>query len=365
MRIGLFSSSLPEVERKIGGVEIFVHRLANALTHRGHDVVLHSFARSAPRDADYVLRRVGRARIAESRIGRLALAPALLNRLDDRGLDVLNLHGDDWFFLRRTMPTVRTFHGSALREAQTATSWQRKGMQALVFPCELLASRLATASYTVCAGMPAGYRLAGTLPQGGGLFPEMVGLPPNLARSLEPTVLFVGTWEGRKRGRMLRDIFEAETLRSHPTAQLLMVSDHCEESENVRWIANPDDRALSELYARSWLFCMPSTYEGFGQPYVEAMAHGTPVLATPNPGIEFVSSGGRSAAIVERESLGRAMSELLSDEVRRRALSDLGSKRAAEFSWERCCVAHELAFEAAIQTHLAGRGLPGSRVPGP
>lgn len=358
MRIGLFSSSLPQSDRKIAGVEIFVHRLANALVDRGHQVVLHSFAHAAPPDARYVLRRLGRPRIAESKWGRLGVCPLILNRLDGRALDVLNLHGDDWFFLRRVMPTVRTFHGSALRESQSATNLRRKALQAMVFPGELLASCLATASYTVCAGMPGGYRLAGTLPQGGGLFPEMVGLPPDLPLFPEPTVLFVGTWEGRKRGRMVRDVFEAETLRSHPNATLLMVSDHCEESEHVRWVVNPDDRALSELYARSWLFCMPSTYEGFGQPYLEAMAHGTPVLATPNPGIDYVSSGGRSAAVVGDEALGSTMSELLSDDARRRELRIRGLNRSADFGWDRSCEAHERAFEAAIEAHGRRRRRP-------
>jgi len=341
---------LPEGEAKVGGVELFVHRLANALSDRGHELKLHSFARSAPPDARYVLRRVGKPGIAASKLGRLALGPAVLNRLDG-DLDVMNLHGDDWFFFRRAMPTVRTFHGSALREAQSATSWQRKGLQALVFPGELLASRLATASYTVCAGMPAGYRLDGTLPQGGGLFPEMVDLPECLPRFAEPTVLFVGTWEGRKRGRMLRDVFEAYTLAAHPTAKLLMVSDRCEETEHVQWIVNPSDRALSELYARSWLFCMPSTYEGFGQPYVEAMAHGTAVLATPNPGIHLVSSGGLSAAVVDDDALGPAMVDLLANDDRRRMLAARGLERAADFGWERCCLAHERAFGEAILAH--------------
>ena len=363
MRIGLFSSSLPQGGRKIGGVELFVHRLGNALTDRGHDVVVHTFARAAPPDARYVLRRVGDAWVAESIPGRFGLGPMILNRLNDRALEVLNLHGDDWFFLRRVMPTVRTFHGSALRELQSATSFRHRALQAMVFPGELLASRLATASYTVCAGMPGGYRLAGTLPQGGGLFPEMVGLPADLPPFPEPTVLFVGTWEGRKRGRMLRDVFEAETLRSHPNAKLLMVSDRCEESEHVRWVVNPDDRALSELYARSWLFCLPSTYEGFGQPYVEAMAHGTPVLATPNPGIDYVSSGGRFAAVVGDDALGREMSTLLFDDGRRRELSRRGLGRAADFGWERSCEAHERAFQAAINAHRRGWRRRRSRQP--
>ncbi|MGH2899051.1 MAG: glycosyltransferase family 4 protein [Solirubrobacteraceae bacterium] len=347
MRVGLFTSSLPEERRKIGGVEIFVHRLANALTDRGHRVVVCTFARSAPSDARYELRRAGSAAVATSKIGRLALCPALLNGLHVADLDVLNLHGDDWFYVRRPVPTVRTFHGSAWREAQSATRWQRGLVQAMLYPLELAASRLATSAYTVCAGMPRGYRLAGMLPQGGGLFPEMVD-QQRRDRFPDPTVLFVGTWDGRKRGRWLRDVFCAEVLPRHPTARLLMVSDHCEESEGVEWFPHPDDRALSELYARSWLFCLPSTYEGFGQPYVEAMAHATPVVATPNPGLVHVAGERGAALIVADAQLGHAISGLLADGRWRQALATLGIERAGEFGWERACVAHEAAFAQAI-----------------
>lgn len=355
MRIGLFTSSLPDQERKIGGVEIFVHRLANALADRGHDVFLYSFAPRAPSDARYVLRRVGSARIAASKGSRLTLCPALLNRVSAADIEVLNLHGDDWFYFRRTVPTVRTFHGSALRESQSATRWQRRLLQAMVFPLELLASRLATASYTVCAGMPRGYRLDGMLPQGGGLFPQMVDLPPDLERMPDPTVLFVGTWEGRKRGRWLRDVFCAEVLPAHPTAELVMVSDHCDETEHVTWVRQPDDRALSELYRRSWLFCLPSTYEGFGQPYVEAMAHGTPVVATPNAGIRYISGDSEAALIVDDAQLGRTISRILADGRWRTALAKLGATRAAEFGWDRACEAHEVAFEAAVAARPSSR----------
>jgi glycosyltransferase involved in cell wall biosynthesis len=353
MRIGLFHSTLPEAGRKIGGVELFVHRLANALAARGHEVFVYSFTRAAPAGARYVLRRPGSELFARRRPARLLAGPAVLNRVDASDLDVLNLHGDDWFYLRRTCATVRTFHGSSLNEARSATGWRRRVSQYAMTPLEMVASHLATASYTVCMGMPRGYRLNGTLPQGGGLFPAAVGTDRELPRSDDPTVLFVGTWTGRKRGRMLRDLFESEVVPRHPAARLLMVSDHCEESEHVRWVREPDDRALSELYASSWLFCLPSTYEGFGQPYVEAMAHGTPVVATPNPGIDYVGQQGRAAAVVADRDLGRALSDLLADGSRRGQLADRGERRALDFGWDAACAAHERAFEAAIAARPA------------
>jgi glycosyltransferase involved in cell wall biosynthesis len=42
---------------------------------------------------------------------------------------------------------------------------------------------------------------------------------------------------------------------------------------------------LQELFKSSSLFAMPSLVEGFGQVYLEALAHGYPVLGTPNTGL--------------------------------------------------------------------------------
>src|SRR5205807_260622 len=111
-------------------------------------------------------------------------------------------------------------------------------------------------------------------------------------RTEHPTILFVGTWEGRKRGAFLADRFATDVLTRHPRARLMMVSDRCADQPGLTWIRFPSDEELSRLYRSSWLFCMPSTYEGFGMPYLEAMGHGLPVVATPNPGSRFLLQGG-------------------------------------------------------------------------
>lgn len=63
-------------------------------------------------------------------------------------------------------------------------------------------------------------------------------------------------------------------------ARLLMESDYCFEANQVPWVKEPD-RTLWELYVRSWLLCLPSTYEG--QPCVKVMGHRTPLVAARNP----------------------------------------------------------------------------------
>ncbi|HKN94507.1 MAG TPA: glycosyltransferase family 4 protein [Thermoleophilaceae bacterium] len=349
MRIGIFHTTLPEPGRKPGGVEVYVERLARRLAGRGHRVKVFSFT-AAPADAPYEHVKLRPSLMARSRAARLLVAPILLNRLDTADLDVLHLHGDDWFLLRRRLPTVRTFHGSSLYESRTATSLKRRLSQALVYPLELLASRLATRSYAVAPGMPRLYRLHGMLHCG------VDSSNGSLGRSETPSVLFVGTWEGRKRGRLLAELFEREVRPRVPDAELWLVADRGEPAAGVQVIRAPSDAELAELFERAWVFCLPSEYEGFGIPYIEAMSHGAAVVATANPGARYVLEEGRSGMTVTDGELAGALVEVLTDEALRRRLVEEGARRAREFSWDSSLASHEAAYEAAIAAWRAGRG---------
>lgn len=82
-------------------------------------------------------------------------------------------------------------------------------------------------------------------------------------------------------------------------------------------------------------------------PYLEAMTHGLPVVATPNPGAQFVLHGG-AGVLTADVNLGRTLSALLEDEGSRARLATAGRARAMDFSWERVLTEHETAYERAI-----------------
>jgi len=279
-------------------------------------------------------------------LGRFFLIPLLLNRLDTAGLDVLHIHGDDWLFIRRTVPTVRTFHGSALFEALHATNPLRRISQLFSFGTELVSARLATDSYTVCPGELPLYRATGQLSHGIDPGTEIV----DDWKSAKPSILFVGTWEGRKRGKLLARVFHREVRPRVHDAELWMVSDRCEPGDGIRWFGNPRDQELADLYRRAWVFCLPSTYEGFGLPYLEAMAGRAAVVASPNPGAIQLLDNGAAGLVVDDRDLAKALIQLLTDDGMRESVAALGAERATHFSWDRVVGSYERAYTSAIET---------------
>ena len=114
----------------------------------------------------------------------------------------------------------------------------------------------------------------------------------------------------------------------------------------------PDDAALAALYRGAALVALPSTYEGFGFPLLEAMACGAPVLAARAGSLPEV--GGDAAAWVDdahdADAWATALRALLDDDDARARLAALGPARAATFSWERCTAQtlHVLAEVAGL-----------------
>jgi alpha-1,3-rhamnosyl/mannosyltransferase len=103
-------------------------------------------------------------------------------------------------------------------------------------------------------------------------------------------------------------------------------------------IEGPDDAALAALYRGAALVALPSTYEGFGLPLLEAMACGAPVLAARAGALPEV--GGDAAAWIDdahdAAAWARALRALLENDAERGDLARRGLVRAEAFSWERC-----------------------------
>lgn len=351
MRIGFFHGDLPKPGKKPGGVTVGVDRLAHVLVARGHEVTVWSCDLAPPDGACYAHRTVRSWGEIPGKIERMVAVPARLNNVAFDEVDVLHLHGDDWFFTSRRVPTVRTLYGSAWHEARSATSSKRRASQYAHAALELASARLATGAYGLGPGVPRAFPTVGNLDLGIVVSKEVLA-----AAERSPTIAFIGTWSGRKRGHLLWRAFVDVVQRRVPDAELVMVADYAAEAQGVTWWQAPSDEQIRTLLQRSAVFCLPSAYEGFGIPYLEAMAAGCAVVVTDNVGARYVLGDSLRAQIVEVENLGRAVVELLADPARRAAVAACGRERALDFSWDRVAADHEMAYRRAIlDWELGGR----------
>jgi len=346
MRIAMIQSFLPS--RSQGGVGHGAHQLAEGLTSRGHEVTLFSLDPPVS-GASYqtrVLAEDGGQRPRWREAFRFGFDVA---RQDFRQFDLIHAHGDNQW-LRASPPVLRTFHGSCFDEALRARRLRSRALFSLLYMTEVIAALRAD----LCVGISENSRKR--LP-----FRKMVIVPhgtdlsvfrPGSLKSPTPSVLFVGhRLRDRKRADLLMEVFERTVLRKVPDAVLHMV---CEEGAPARgWLRQYRDVSLPELvelYQKAWVFCLPSVYEGFGRPYVEAMACGTAVVATRNPGSrEVLGEEGSCGVIAEEHGLGEQIARLLADEEERRRLERSGLQRVRErYSLASVVSAYERLYEFLV-----------------
>jgi glycosyltransferase involved in cell wall biosynthesis len=107
-------------------------------------------------------------------------------------------------------------------------------------------------------------------------------------------------------------------------------------AERVHFPGFVAENDLPALYSAAELFVYPSLYEGFGLPALEAMACGTPVVASNRSSLpEVVGEAGLLVDPLDVTALAEAMSAVLEDEALQRQLTKAGCWQAASFTWSR------------------------------
>ncbi|MDE0197468.1 MAG: glycosyltransferase family 4 protein [Caldilineaceae bacterium] len=353
MKIAVLSSQLPSSNRvKTGGVAYVAHRLANALTKRDHKVTVFSTDEQPP-DACYQVHNVLTASPANPLftwfwLWQLARRYAAQ---DFSEFDIIHAHGNNAMIRRPDPPLVRTLHGSALAEAIHATTWKRRLWYLTISPREYWEVAKATRVVAVSASTRKyAWGIDRVIPNSVDfqVFHPESNLNNNL-RTHQPVILFVGTLAGRKRGQMLLESFQSQIRPALPDAELWIVAEREVQAPGVVCFSTPDEQTLADLYRRAWVFCLPSTYEGFGIPYIEAMACGTPVVATPNTGARELLEDGKWGVLARPSELGAALLSLLQDTPRRQRLAQQGLERVAVFNQTRVVDAYESLFEETVR----------------
>jgi glycosyltransferase involved in cell wall biosynthesis len=133
--------------------------------------------------------------------------------------------------------------------------------------------------------------------------------------------------------------------------------------DRLRLVGRVSTETLLGLYRRAALVVVPSRHEGFGLPAAEAMACGTPVVATAAGSLPEVVRTGGGGILVEPESpqaLAKGIAQLLEQPEARAELGARGPRGvAAAYAWPRVAEATAEAYaELVEERRLRRRGLP-------
>lgn len=172
-------------------------------------------------------------------------------------------------------------------------------------------------------------------------------------------ILFVGTVEPRKNLPILLQAFHRMREQDQAPAHLVIAGkkgwlyDEVFEritslglQEHVRHIENVTDIELAHLYLAAGLLALPSHYEGFGLPALEAMHCRCPVVASDRASLpEVVGDAGVLLPPTDVEAWAQAMAAILGDGDRRQQMIARGLKQAARFSWTRTAAETQKVYE--------------------
>ncbi len=348
-----------------GGVNRHVEQLSSYLRRRGHTVTV-----VAPGGRDEEgFRSAGRSFAVSANRSRanISFGPRVAARvrriLEEGRFDLLHLHEplipsvSMLALLFSRCAVLATFHaareegsvGYRLASPLLARIAERIDVRAVVSQAALeLVGRYFPGQYRV---LPNGIDTEAFVPEGARL------------RNLDPEafyVVFVGRDEPRKGLRVLLEAL-VEVRKRRPEVKLLVVGcdDPGDEREGVVWLGRLTDDAVPAAYRSARVMVAPSLgMESFGMVLVEAMACGTPVVASDIPGYRALLGEGRYGVLVppgDAAALAAGVLELVEDEARRESMAKEALERAREFSWDKLVIQVEEAYREAMERTWKGK----------
>jgi glycosyltransferase involved in cell wall biosynthesis len=161
-------------------------------------------------------------------------------------------------------------------------------------------------------------------------------------------VLFVGTLQPRKNIEKLIEAF-SQVVQKHPHLSLVIVGKHgwlYEDilkapqkfgvAEKVKFVSFVPDHDLAAFYTHAICYVLPSLYEGFGLPVLEAMAYNCPVITSNVSSLP--EAGGDAALYIDPKNAGDIAEKIMSlveNPHLRKELIEKGKKQIKKFSWEK------------------------------
>lgn len=323
MNIAVVSYHFPPEE--IVGSGIQMHMIANEYAKMGHDVTVVASPSTNPKGSLYKYRS---ANITGN--AKLFRWLSYILRQDWSEFDFVHAGGDGHLFNSSAKVVVRTLLGSSLQESRNQLSKQARLRMKYLYILEKVAVMKSQIVTSISPETNLDFsRPIEVVPCG----IDLTLFKPDSLKSTSPSILFVGIVDSRKRGRLLINVFEQHVQQKNPNSVLNIIRDtNPIDNSSIVIHGVVSDQELVKHYQRNWVLVLPSSYEGFGLPYVEAMACGTPVIASSNPGSKFVLDDGKYGVISSDEMLGEAISSMLCDSELRARYRTAGLERAQDFN---------------------------------
>ncbi len=164
-------------------------------------------------------------------------------------------------------------------------------------------------------------------------------------------LLYTGAIQPRKNIETLIEAFEIIKKRSScQDLKLVLVGQEAWKPERTLRKINSSKQAqdiiktggvyfevLKILYETAGVFALPSLYEGFGLPILEAFASGVPVVAAKNSSLEEISKNGALLfPATDKKKLANNILQIMENKQTRNLLVKNAQKIANEYSWEKC-----------------------------
>ena len=367
LRIGIVSPYSLTVP---GGVQQQVLGLARSLRAKGHEVRVLGPCDGPPPDAFVTPLGNSLPTAVNGSIAPLApdasAALRTIRALNDEAFDVVHVHeplvpGPSLTALLVKMaPVVATFHSAGESAAYRTFSRQLKWVAsridirvAVSKDAVELAQRFIGGDYEVLFnGIELGdYSTPSTSPR-------------------ENAIFFIGRHEERKG---LSNLLEA-LAQLPPDVRLWIASDGPQTAElkirfgsdsRIEWLGRISDSEKISRMSRASVFCAPSLHgESFGVVLLEAMAAGTPVVASNLDGYRNVATDDETALLVETgnvASLASALARVLVDPLLATRLTANGREHAQRFSMDALADRYIELYERAL--HMEATNITTIKVP--
>lgn len=371
---------------RYGGTIVSVHGLCRALAARGHEVHVFTTNVDGRQDSDVPLDRPVtvdgvHVHYFQSRWARrIYWAPALDRALQDEihSFDVVHTHA---IYLWPMWAAARRARASRVPYVMSPRGMMEKGLienKSSIQKSVLIATFERRSLEQSAAIHVTSRREAEELRAFGFNLPRIIEIPNgvdaaaadgdvtervNAVVGAGPYVLFLGRLNWKKGiDRLIRALTfvpSARVVLAGPdddryTTVIERLASECGVRDRIVFTGEVSGADKSMLVSRARALILPSYSENFGNVVLEAMAHGCPVIVTPEVGAADLVREHSAGLVVAGtpDQLGAAIATLLDDPRQRDALGERGRLAARDlFSWDAVASRMERAYESVSVAH--------------